>query len=168
VAELARMARISADGTARLTVRLDPPELGAVTLHLTSRGDGVELSLRADTPAGAAALAGQQTRVRDLLASHGFDLSTFTISTAEGAGLRDSGRGRDNPGGDFRGNDGFTAGDPSSRDARDDRSGKTGAGFDDFGDGSRSGSRPFFGNDPSTAGTDRTRTPSSSAEGTWL
>ncbi len=79
LAELARTARISADGTARLTVRLDPPELGAVTLTLHSRGGEVELSMRADTQAGASALATQQARVRDVLAAHGFDLARFSV-----------------------------------------------------------------------------------------
>lgn len=171
VAELARLARISADGTARLTVRLDPPELGAVTLHLTSRGSAVELSLRAETPAGAAALAAQQGRVRDLLAEHGFDLSHFTITgvgSADEPGFGDP-RQRDANGSFPDGNgsaDNRFSTDTNSGDRGSSRS--TFAGTDGFGSGNRSGSRSdedWSGDvspaDPSIAAT-------SATEGTWL
>jgi flagellar hook-length control protein FliK len=105
LAELARAARISADGTARLTVRLDPPELGAVTLVLHSRGGEVELSLRADTQAGASALATQQARVRDVLASHGFDLARFTVVGSSSANGADSNRDFSQQFGEARRND---------------------------------------------------------------
>jgi hypothetical protein len=129
VAELARSARIAADGSARLTVRLDPPELGAVTLHLRSRGGEVELAIRAETSGGASALAAQQSRVRDLLASHGFDLSRFSVAASDPAG---SSADADASG---AGSDGRTSGEFGQRREQDGR------GFADLVDGGRGESR---------------------------
>jgi flagellar hook-length control protein FliK len=146
VAELSRLARVAADGSARLTVRLDPPELGAVTLHLTSRGSDVQLALRAETAGGAAALAGQQNRLRELLAAHGFDLARFTISGSDSASLSDPGRQRD----------GSADGRPGEQRAADARSG-------DFTSGRQQGerSRAMFGGEGSDFGGSRSGSGSS-------
>jgi flagellar hook-length control protein FliK len=169
IAELARMARVSADGTARLVVRLDPPELGAVTLHLTSRGSEVQLAMRAETPAGAAALAGQQARVRDLLAAHGFDLARFTVSGSDSTSQSDSSRaGRDAPGGDPRsgpdrpGSDDFAS--PSRQPG-----GRTGTAAANDGSGSRGSNGQL--DDGSTTGPDERPeylASTAATEGMWL
>jgi flagellar hook-length control protein FliK len=168
IAELARSAQISADGSARLVVRLDPPELGAVTLHLRSRGSEVEMSLHADTAGGASALADQQARVRDVLAAHGFDLSRFTIA----------GRGSDTASGDGTGRDGRPAdgrtgaGDFSAP-GRDQNGRAAGSAFADFDGSGGSGSRRGAGSRgyPTRSGTtapDASRGAAAPTQGVWL
>jgi flagellar hook-length control protein FliK len=161
IAELARSARIAADGSARLTVRLDPPELGAVTLHLRSRGGEVELAIRAETPGGASALAAQQSRVRELLASHGFDLSRFSVASSDPAGSSADADARG------AGNDSRTGGESGQRREQDGR------GFADLVDGGRGENRrsrqaasPWADAEPA----ERAAVPSSPRThgGTWL
>jgi hypothetical protein len=173
VAELARMARISADGTARLTVRLDPPELGAVTLHIISRGSAVEMSLRAETPEGAAALSGQQARVRDVLAGHGFDLSRFSIAgdSARAAAGQQGGPGdsrqRDSSGGDGRPGESRFSTDTGADGRAGTRPGS--AGSDGSAGGGRSGSRSGDRWSPDISPTQGVAAPASAdTEGTWL
>jgi chemotaxis protein MotD len=165
LAELARAARISADGTARLTVRLDPPELGAITLTMQSRNGEVELSLRADTPAEANALAGQQARVRDVLAAHGFDLARFTVVGNSPANGADSSPDFFQQNADGRRSDGdmsFAGRDPQRRD--DEPAFDSGRAFD-----GRSSRGSDSGPSASGATTNGRRVSERAAnEGTWL
>jgi hypothetical protein len=136
---------------------------------MTSRGSAVEFTIRAETPAGAAALAGQQARVRDLLAAHGFDLARFTVSGSDPGSFTDANRGnRDSATGDNRNGDNRNgAGDFNSPGRQSgSRSGAT-AGGEGF--GSRGGSAsPTAGARPGPEG--RADLPASPAatEGTWL
>jgi flagellar hook-length control protein FliK len=86
VTELARQLRRSPDGSSRLVVRLDPGQLGSVTLALRAgAGGAVHMSLQAASADSAASLHAQQQQIRDVLTANGFHLEGFTVSS-DGAG----------------------------------------------------------------------------------
>lgn len=69
------------DGTARVVLRLDPPELGSVLVTLTTRGGDVHVSLVAGDVAAASALEARRPEVRGALAEAGLDLSGWSVGT---------------------------------------------------------------------------------------
>jgi flagellar hook-length control protein FliK len=85
----------------RLTVRLDPPDLGSVSLHFELRDGAVSVLLRPERSEATALLTGQRERVADALQREGLNLAGFDVRTdagGAGTGARDgSGDGR--PGG---------------------------------------------------------------------
>ena len=78
-ARVVEVARRRSGVTEHVVVRLDPPELGAVRVSLTARGDQVHVVVRAETPEARAALDSQRDHVETLLRNEGFDLSSFDV-----------------------------------------------------------------------------------------
>ena len=79
VVDLAKGLRSDGDGVARLVVRLDPPELGTVTLTLSARNGDVRIAVQAGDAQAALAIDGQQAEIRQALADEGFDLDAFSV-----------------------------------------------------------------------------------------
>lgn len=69
----------AAESTYRLTIRLDPPELGSVKVHVTSRGDQVRVVLQAETPEARTALTTHRDEIERLLQHEGFGLERFDV-----------------------------------------------------------------------------------------
>lgn len=69
----------AAESTYRLTIRLDPPELGNVKVHVTSRGDQVRVVLQAETPEARSALTTHRDEIERLLQHEGFGLERFDV-----------------------------------------------------------------------------------------
>jgi flagellar hook-length control protein FliK len=92
-ARIAELTRRRTGSVEQIVVRLDPPELGAVRITVTARGDHVHLTLRADTPEARAALAAQRESIETLLSSEGFNLGSFDVGhQARRDGRHDNGR----------------------------------------------------------------------------
>jgi flagellar hook-length control protein FliK len=70
--------------TITLTVRLDPPELGAVRLHVVARGERVHVTMHAESPEAAVALHERREDVVELLRQDGFSLDGFDIDARDG------------------------------------------------------------------------------------
>ncbi len=83
---VALLQRTQQDGTSghRLTIRLDPPELGNVHVTFELRGDQVHMVVRPDRPEGGQLLADQRDRIASALAGAGFELSGFDVSAGGG------------------------------------------------------------------------------------
>ena len=69
----------------RITVRLDPPDLGSVQVFFELRGDQVHLIMRPDRPEGGQLLQGQRDRIVAALAGNGFELSGFDVGAGPGS-----------------------------------------------------------------------------------
>jgi hypothetical protein len=72
-----------------ITVRLDPPELGAVRLHVVARGESVHVTMHAESPEAVVALNDRRHDVVELLRQDGFSLDGFDIDTHDGNHRRD-------------------------------------------------------------------------------
>lgn len=95
VASLASTLRQDGAGNARVVLRLDPPELGSVTITVSLRGGEVRVVLLAADPAAAAALEARRAEVRASLASGGLALDSYSVGA-------DAGSGRERPGTPWR------------------------------------------------------------------
>ena len=92
------------------TLRLDPPELGTVRLHLDLRGEQLGLVIEAQTPAARRVLEGELDKLRHGLEAGGIQLERVELRTAAreppaaGAtpqhGLASDGQGRGRSGGE--------------------------------------------------------------------
>lgn len=65
----------------RITVRLDPPELGAVNVSFELQGDQVNVVVRPENAAGGQLLSQQRDRIATLLAREGLQLSGFDVGS---------------------------------------------------------------------------------------
>lgn len=64
-----------------LTIRLDPPELGAVRVRVFTQGDNVKITLHAENPEARAVLQDRRDDVKTLLRNEGFNLDAFDVET---------------------------------------------------------------------------------------
>lgn len=67
----------------RLVVRLDPPELGAVSVSFELKGSEVQMIVRPERPESAQLLAGSRDRIATLLSQEGLQLAGFDVGTSE-------------------------------------------------------------------------------------
>ncbi len=80
---LALVQRSQRDGQSshRITVRLDPPELGTVNVSFELQGDQVNVVVRPESAAGGQLLSQQRDRIATLLAREGLQLSGFDVGS---------------------------------------------------------------------------------------
>ena len=71
----------------RTVIRLDPPELGALTLQVTALGDDVAIIARTETAEAARALMRQRGDMALAIESLGMSLSGFDVQTGSGSQL---------------------------------------------------------------------------------
>ena len=92
---LALVQRSQRDGQSshRITVRLDPPELGTVNVSFELQGDQVNVVVRPESAAGGQLLSQQRDRIATLLAREGLQLSGFDVGSEADTG---SPKGRSN------------------------------------------------------------------------
>ena len=64
----------------RLVVRLDPPELGRVTVEVLTRADSVHVVMRTEHGAATNALLQQRELIREALERQGLTLGGFDVS----------------------------------------------------------------------------------------
>jgi flagellar hook-length control protein FliK len=83
VAVAAARASIDANRPIRLTVRLDPPNLGELRVELTARGSQVTVRLEPTSANVAPTLSQQRSAVAEALERTGFQLSGFDIANPE-------------------------------------------------------------------------------------
>jgi hypothetical protein len=83
-----RHLRHRPDGTQRLVVRLDPPELGSVQVDLLARGEEVHVVMRAEHDQAAGALREARPAVARALEAEGFALAGFDVSARDGDAAR--------------------------------------------------------------------------------
>jgi flagellar hook-length control protein FliK len=83
VAVAAARASAEADRPIRLSVRLDPPNLGELRVELTARGGQVTVRLEPTNPNVAPTLSQQRAAVAEALERTGFQLSGFDIANPE-------------------------------------------------------------------------------------
>ncbi|MFV2039303.1 MAG: flagellar hook-length control protein FliK [Acidimicrobiales bacterium] len=74
-----RGMRQSGDSQRRIVLRLDPPELGALTLELRTRGDELTVIARSQTPEAARALLRQRVEVQTAVEALGMELAGFDV-----------------------------------------------------------------------------------------
>ena len=91
--------RAAGGGGHRLVIRLDPPELGRLTLTITSRGGEVDVAMIVERGGAGQALGDQRQSLGQALRDAGFDLQASTCATAvrTAGGLPGEQRGRDAP-----------------------------------------------------------------------
>jgi flagellar hook-length control protein FliK len=70
--------------TGRMTLRLDPPELGEVAIDVRVKDGGVFLRLETQAPAAAGALGGEVQALRRFLAEQGLSLTGFEVASQNG------------------------------------------------------------------------------------
>ncbi len=73
------------DGRGRLVIRLDPPELGAVTIELAALGEELAIRARTDSVEAARALLRQRHEVQQAVEANGMSLGGFDVQ-ADGDG----------------------------------------------------------------------------------
>ncbi|MEP3349731.1 MAG: flagellar hook-length control protein FliK [Marinomonas sp.] len=92
-----KVAWVARDGGHTAHIRLDPPELGSLTVKISVDNDSnTQVSFIAATPQARDLLEGQMSRLRDMLAQQGMDLSRadVDVSQQDTSGMRrDSERG---------------------------------------------------------------------------
>jgi hypothetical protein len=69
--------------TISLTVRLDPPELGAVRVRVVAQGEKVHVTLHAESPEAQAALEHRRADVAEMLRRDGFNLDGFDVESRD-------------------------------------------------------------------------------------
>ena len=175
IAQVAQSLRTSGDGTSRLVIRLDPEELGPVLVSLRTRGGMVDISVRADNAGGAAAVADQRAHIQQVLAEHGLDLSSFSVSGGEasggsGAATADAGTSDSSGDGTPNGNAGTDAGTSNYADVQAQASGADGQGSDRRAFSAPQESVGAISTPVPTSSSDGAATPVSAGrrEGTWL
>ncbi|MCC6382392.1 MAG: flagellar hook-length control protein FliK [Dehalococcoidia bacterium] len=75
----------AADGGGEARIRLDPPELGSVTLHVRLHGDAVQVDVHVERPEALHLLREHTPDLSNLLGQHGLDLAGLSV----GLGARD-------------------------------------------------------------------------------
>lgn len=75
------LLRQLADGTRQMTLRLDPAELGQLTVVLSVKGGEVRALIRAENPETTAALADQMDQLRATLEDQGFKVTKLDVET---------------------------------------------------------------------------------------
>jgi len=99
-----KVAWIARDGGHTAHIRLDPPELGSLTVKVSVDSDSnTQISFIAATPQARDLLEGQMGRLRDMLAQQGMDLSRadVDVSQQDASGAQD--RANDRNGAQTRG-----------------------------------------------------------------
>lgn len=71
--------RRSGDARRRIVVRLDPPDLGSVTIELTAVGDDVHIAARAESAEAVRAILRQHAEVLSALQTQGLSLTEFDV-----------------------------------------------------------------------------------------
>lgn len=87
-AQVAQMRTVS-DAQRHIIVRLDPPELGALTLDLRTVGDEVLITARTDTAEAARALLRQRADMQVAIQSLGLALTGFDVRSETGSARSD-------------------------------------------------------------------------------
>ena len=75
------LLRQMADGSTRMTLRLDPADLGRVTLLLTVKNNEVRALIRTENPETTTALAEQMSRLRASLEEQGLKVAELEVET---------------------------------------------------------------------------------------
>ena len=75
------MLKQLADGSRQMVLRLDPAELGHVSLLLTVKGGEVRALIRAENPEAAAALSEQMNQLRATLEEQGLKVAQLDVET---------------------------------------------------------------------------------------
>lgn len=75
------MLRQLQDGSSQMTLRLDPAELGQVSLLLTVKGGEVRALIRADNPEATAAISEQMSQLRASLEEQGLKVADISVET---------------------------------------------------------------------------------------
>lgn len=101
-----KVAWIARDGGHTAHIRLDPPELGSLTVKVSVDSDSnTQISFVAATPQARDLLEGQMGRLREMLAQQGMDLSRadVDVSQQDTSGAQDRANNRNNgtPQGNF-------------------------------------------------------------------
>ena len=79
-----KVAWIARDGGHTAHIRLDPPELGSLTVKVSVDSDSnTQISFVAATPQARDLLEGQMGRLRDMLAQQGMDLSRADVDVSQ-------------------------------------------------------------------------------------
>ncbi len=81
---LIQRSQHNGNGTQRLTVRLDPPELGRLDVLFEVRGDQVAVVVRPESAGAGQLMSHQRNRIADILAQQGLHLSGFDVATGGG------------------------------------------------------------------------------------
>ncbi|MCC7364257.1 MAG: flagellar hook-length control protein FliK [Dehalococcoidia bacterium] len=96
--------RVEAGG-GEAVIRLDPPELGSVNIHVRITGEAVHVTVEADQSSAAQLLRQHAQDLSNLLGSHGLNLADVNVGLGNGqandpnaSGHQQQGRGRANPG----------------------------------------------------------------------
>lgn len=92
-----KVAWIARDGGHTAHIRLDPPELGSLTVKVSVDSDSnTQISFVAATPQARDLLEGQMGRLREMLAQQGMDLSRadVDVSQQDTSGAQDRSNGR--------------------------------------------------------------------------
>lgn len=95
VADLARAAHRDGSGATRVVIRLDPPELGTVTVALTVRGGEVRVNLLASDVTAVVALDARRTDIDHALADSGLSLGSFDVQSDSRQGQEQQQRGQE-------------------------------------------------------------------------
>ncbi|MCB5161969.1 flagellar hook-length control protein FliK [Marinomonas algarum] len=79
-----KVAWVARDGGHTAHIRLDPPELGSLTVKISVDSDtNTQVSFVAATPQARDLLEGQMARLRDMLAQQGMDLSRADVDVSQ-------------------------------------------------------------------------------------
>ncbi|MEO9273548.1 flagellar hook-length control protein FliK [Marinomonas sp. 5E14-1] len=79
-----KVAWVARDGGHTAHIRLDPPELGSLTVKISVDNDSnTQVSFIAATPQARELLEGQMNRLRDMLAQQGMDLSRADVDVSQ-------------------------------------------------------------------------------------
>ncbi len=77
-----KLESLAQQGGGRLTMELDPPELGRLTIELTTRGKNVEIQIRTDNDQTRAALEGGMADLQQALQSQELQLTNVEVHTS--------------------------------------------------------------------------------------
>jgi flagellar hook-length control protein FliK len=78
-----KVSWVARDGGHTAHIRLDPPELGSLTVKISVDNDSnTQVSFMAATPQVRDLLEGQMSRLRDMLAQQGMDLSRADVDVS--------------------------------------------------------------------------------------
>ncbi len=79
-----KVSWVARDGGHTAHIRLDPPELGSLTVKISVDNDSnTQVSFMAATPQARDLLEGQMSRLRDMLAQQGMDLSRADVDVSQ-------------------------------------------------------------------------------------
>jgi flagellar hook-length control protein FliK len=102
ISALVQRGRENGQTTHKMTVRLDPPDLGLVSVHFELKDGAVSVLLRPERTEAGTLLGAQRERVAEVLQREGLNLSSFDVRTDSGGTDRGSsgrhgGGGRNGP-----------------------------------------------------------------------